>query len=389
MNLLSGLVPARNRPPAGTPTDGIPTGVDLEFIQNQAALPEDSSAQEVESYHRALFLAHHAAELERLEQQAHIHSDRVERLEGRLVDVRGRLDGVETLLPRPGVADGELDAPTPWTVWDRMMFGLAGLGVVGLLVFGVLNISFNLLESGLITFQENPIRAYFWAALLPVGAMAVKVGWDSLEGQRARHAYLWACLGLGVAGVLLWVGAYAMVYPSLSKNTAERIESLTVFDTPGTRGGGMNAAGTKWVDMGIVAAQAVSELFLSAALGIYMTRLAGRHAVRRLAGNPLFDQLVEEQSGLERELSSERLALGEARGNQNRLDHRLTALVAFARSTFHKEVALRRDQSRQERLLLDQIAGQLRTQLQTVGEGARLRREPVQPSVVIGNGHEH
>jgi hypothetical protein len=41
------------------------------------------------------------------------------------------------------------------------MFASALLGIIGLLVFGVLNVSVNLLESGLVTFLESPVRAYF------------------------------------------------------------------------------------------------------------------------------------------------------------------------------------------------------------------------------------
>lgn len=40
--------------------------------------------------------------------------------------------------------------------------------------------------------------AYLWAALLPVGALAVKVGWDVLASARLRTLYLWACLGIGL-----------------------------------------------------------------------------------------------------------------------------------------------------------------------------------------------
>ena len=93
------------------------------------------------------------------------------------------------------------------------MFAAALLGIASLIVFGVLNISFNLLESGLVTFMENPVRAYFWTALLPVGALGVKVGWDFLQNRRIRDMYLWACLALGVGGVLVWVAAYASIYP--------------------------------------------------------------------------------------------------------------------------------------------------------------------------------
>jgi hypothetical protein len=190
--------------------------------------------------------------------------------------------------------------------------------------------------------------------------------------------------------VLVWVAAYAAVYPSLSKNTAEQIGSLSVFDTAGGQPSGLgsvNGAGTRWVDVVIVSAQAIAELFISAALGIYMTRVFARHTAPRLPSNPLFRQLEEERAELEAELARERLALGAARGLQQRLEHQLTAVVALARATFQKEAALRSDQSRQERLLLDQIAGQLRSQLQSVG-AANGRLAPDSIPTRIGNGHE-
>jgi hypothetical protein len=124
-----------------------------------------------------------------------------------------------------------------------------------------------------------------------------------------------------------------------------------------------------------------------------MTRVASRHTAPRLPSNPLHDQLEEERVELESDLARERLSLGAARGTQQRLEHQLNVLVALARSAFQREAALRRDQSRQERLLLDQIAGQLRTQLQTVGTGAshpgpRLTAEAAATVTRIGNSHE-
>jgi hypothetical protein len=70
------------------------------------------------------------------------------------------------------------------------------------------------------------------------------------------------------------------------------------------------------------------------------------------------------------------LALAEAKGNANRLEHELSALVAFAKSLFQKETALRQDQSRQKQALLDQISEQLRNQLQTMGGNGNSGRNP-------------
>jgi hypothetical protein len=91
-----------------------------------------------------------------------------------------------------------------------------------------------------------------------------------------------------------------------------------------------------------------------------------RHRPVRLAGNPLFTQLDVERSTLEESVAKERLALGEAKGNQTRLENQLSALIAYAKSIYHKETSLRRDQAHQKNLLLTQISEQLRNQLESV-----------------------
>jgi hypothetical protein len=247
------------------------------------------------------------------------------------------------------------------------MFAAALLGIASLLVFGILNISFNLLESGLVTFVENPWRAYFWAALLPAGALSVKIGWDFLQQRRAKSIYLWACMAMGIAGVLVWVAAYASIYPSLSKSVAEHIESLSVFSDSRSGGGNEFAGGAKWVDMITVAGQAVAEIFLSAVLGMHATLLYARHRPVRLAMNPLFAQLDRERGSLEEDVARERLALAAAKGSESKLENQLSALVAYARSMFHKESAARQDQTREKQALLDEISEQLRSQLESIG----------------------
>ncbi|MEW6156513.1 MAG: hypothetical protein AB1813_03735 [Verrucomicrobiota bacterium] len=355
--------------------DRAPLGptVHLEFIQNQADAPEPLGVEAVEAYHRALFLHHHARDLERFQQEAHVHEGRLAYLDGRLKEIQARLAERETLVPVDLDGTPDIKPTSPWNLWDRVMVCAAVLGIVVLLAFGILNISFNLLESGLVTFLENPVRAYFWAALLPVGALAVKIGWDILQCQRKRDVYLWCCLAAGIAGVLVWVAAYAAVYPTLSKSTSEQIESLSVFDdsNKGNPLHSLNAAGAKWIDVIIVASQAVAEIFLSAVLGMYVTMIYGRHRPVRLAGNPLFLQLEEERRALEEEVARERLALGEARGQESGLTHQMNALLSYAKSLYQKESALRRDQSHQKRLLLDQITEEIRTQLETVENGNR------------------
>lgn len=347
------------------------SAIHLEFIQNHAEHRDGDGIEEVADYHRAVFMNRHATDLERFQQEACIHENRLAHLEARLKDTHARLAHVDALVPVAVEGEPDIRPTTPWNLWDRTMFVLALCGVAALLVFGVFNISFNLLESGLVTFTENPVRAYFWSALLPVGALAVKVGWDFIQGPRKREVYLWTCLTAGIAGVLVWVGAYASVYPTLSKTTEEHLASLSVFDTDRPGGGllpGLTGGGVKRIDSVIVTSQAMAEIFLSAVLGMYLTILYTRHRPVRLAGNPLFGQLDEERRGLEEAVARERLALAEARGNESRLNHQLSAFVSFARSMFEKESALRRSQSQQQRSLLDQIAQQLQAQLQPEGE---------------------
>ncbi len=361
----------------------ISPAVHLEFIQNQVGLPEEAGIEEIQSYHKAVFLHHHAQDLERFQQLARVHGDRVAHLESRLTEIRSKLAGMDRL--NTVRMDGELDASpgSPWNPWDASMFVAALLGIVTLLVFGVLNISFNLLESGLVTFTDNPIRAYLWAALLPVGALGVKVGWDSIQDRRLRDKYQWSCLAAGLAGVVVWVASYAVIYPTLSKTTKDHIESLSVFDD---RAGGnaVTASGAKWLDTVIVAAQATAEVFLSAVLGIYMTLIYARHRPVRFAGNPFFTQLDEERHSLESSVASERIALADAEGSQSRLQNQLSALLAFAKSMYQKEVDLRRDQSQQKRALLDQISDQLRAQLQSVENGDPQSRNQLSRSTIVG-----
>ena len=366
----------------------ITPAVHLEFIQNQLENPAGSVSDEIEGYHRALFLHHHAVEWETYRQQARTHEDKLAFLQGRLKDTELRLSERPKLIPV--LLDGAEDVqPTaPWNFWDRTMFVVCALGILCLITFGVLNISFNLLESGFITFRENPFRSYLWAALLPVGALAVKVGWDCLTESRQRARYLWICLAVGMLGVLTWVGAYACVYPTLSKGINEQIASLTVFDGSTNSGAGshVNFAGAKWVDVITVGGQAVAEIFLSAVLGMYLTSLYSRHRPVRLAEDPAFSQLDQERRQLEDEISRERVRLGEASGHLIRLENQLTALVAYGKSMFHKEAAKRQDQSEKRKVILDQLSDHLRNHLEASEPTNRLAAASASASLGHKNG---
>lgn len=354
--------------PAKTDDNPIASAIHLEFIRTVADSSNGAGIEDVEAFHRALFLNRHGKDLERFQQERRIRQDRLVGLEARLKHTRDRLAGEEHLVPV--YEDGRPDTqPTaPWNIWDGTMFVSAALAILCLLIFGIFNISFNLLESGIVTFAENPVRAYLWAALLPVGALAVKVGWDVLQSRQKRDIYLWTCLVAGLAGVLTWVAAYASVYPTLSQSPAEHIESLSVFDS-GNAGdylSRLTSGGVKRIDMILVAAQAIAEICLSAVLGMYMTQIYARHRPVRLAANPAYVQFDRERRSLEESVAQERLALAQAKGEETRLEHQLSAFVTYARSLFQKEIALRRDRSHQKRLLIDQMAEQLKSRLEAV-----------------------
>lgn len=356
----------------------VPT-VHLEFIHNKAGLPQDSGLVDIEAYHRAIFLHQRGHDLEQLRQEAVVHEERLSFLHHRWKEIQERLQKLEQYVPVPYDGVPGLTPSSPWNHWDRFMFLCALLAVLSLLAFGVLNISFNLLESGLVTFMENPMRAYFWAALLPVGAFGVKIGWDFLPEGRWRNRYVWTCLALGMLGVLVWVGAYSTVYPTLSKTITDHLETLSVFDTGGPGASRLNFAGVRGVDMTMVFAQAVAEVFLSAVLGIYMTLIYLRHRPIRLGADPVYAQLDQERLRLEREIDQTTQGLAAARGRQTELESQLSALTAFAKSIYEKETVLRREQAEQKEALLDQISQHLRTQLEAISSPAISNRTPTLP----------
>jgi hypothetical protein len=354
--------------------ESITPAVHLEFIQNQLECIE-ASPEEIEQYHRALFLHHHAIEWETYRHQAKTRQDRLAFLEARLKEAELRLSERPKLVPV--TVDGQEDSKpsSPWNGWDVTMFVSGCLGIIGLITFGVLNISFNLLESGFVSFRENPLRSYLWAALLPVGALAVKIGWDFLEESKPRRFYLWTCLWVGMLGVLIWVGAYACVYPTLSKGVDEQIESLTVFDNQKAESGGtarLNFAGAKWIDTITVVGQAFAEIFLSAVLGMYLTTLYTRHRPVRLAHDPTYRQVDQERQGLAESVARESAGLSEATGNLLRLENQLAALIAYGKSMFHREAARRQDHSAKRKVILDQLSDHLRHHLESVEPGNRL-----------------
>lgn len=346
-------------------SDQITPAVHLEFIQNHLEASTPSTAEQVEQYHRALFMHHHAPEWEMHRHEVKTRQDKLLFLESQLQDTHRRLSERTRLVPVTIGGTEDVNPTAPWNGWDLSMFVICALGIVGLLIFGIFNVSFNLLESGLITFRENPFRAYLWSALLPLGALAIKIGWDFLDDPRGQKEYVWICLAVGMAGVLAWVAAYACVYPTLSKGINEQIATLTVFEpTAGaSQNSQLNFAGTKWVDVITVASQAVAEIFLSAVIGIYLTILYARHRPVRLAYDPAFAQLDRARHGLEDGVAKERAALGQATGKLMRLENELSALLAYSVSIFNREAARRHDHSEKKQMILDQLSEHVRHQL--------------------------
>ena len=68
-----------NGAPSKSDSPSITPAVHLEFIQNQLE-NANTSGHEVEEYHRALFLHHHAVEWEKYREQAKVHQSDSERL---------------------------------------------------------------------------------------------------------------------------------------------------------------------------------------------------------------------------------------------------------------------------------------------------------------------
>ena len=69
------------------------------------------------------------------------------------------------------------------------------------------------------------------------------------EHSKRRQLYLWICLSLGLLGVLVWAGAYACVYPTLSKGINEHIAALTVFDNQSPTSGSNRSPAHRRTDL--------------------------------------------------------------------------------------------------------------------------------------------
>ena len=342
--------------------------IHIDYIRHLVDSQNGDGTAEVEAYHRALYMNQCGQELEQLKHQIQTHQEKLKYLQPRLKKLRNKIKEVDSLVPVNHQDKPDIEPSQPWNMWDRFMFALAGMGILCLVIFGVLNISYNLIESGIVSFADHPFRAYFWAALLPVGAFAVKVGWDLIQPGSARSVYTWSCLLMGVLGVLVWVLTYASMYPSLSMSSSEQLASLRLFDFGDPNGNPENAmiGDVKWMDMVLVASQALAEIFLSALLGIFMTTVYQRHRPVRLAVNPLHQQWNDEREQLEKSVELERRQTAEAVGREKKMESQLQVFLSYARTLYEKELVTRQRHSHRKHQLLTEIASDLRNRLEEV-----------------------
>src|SRR5258705_9890008 len=79
--------------------EGIVPAVHLEFIQNHLENPDGSPADEIEQYHRNLFLHHHAVEWEKHRQVAKTHEEKLTFLQEQLKKVDAGIAQRNRLVP--------------------------------------------------------------------------------------------------------------------------------------------------------------------------------------------------------------------------------------------------------------------------------------------------
>ena len=355
--------PKKTKDPA--PSDH-QTPIHLEYIRHLADISEDNGEEQITNYHRAMFTNKHGAELEQLAHQIKHSETRLDGLEPEWRRATEKLNAIDPLFPNNGSAAKTEESPQPWNHWDRWMFVMAGIGVVCLVVFGVLNISFNLIESGLVLFGDHPYRAYFWAALLPVGALGIKIGWDLITSRSFKSIYVWCCLGTGFLGVLVWLQSYASIYPSLSMSTAEQLESIHLLTDQETADPKVPFGKVKWVDMILVVSQAIAELFLSALLGIYMTIIYQKHRTIKPSIHPEYLYWDGERLKLERSVFDERKTLATARGRMKELDSQLAVYLAYAKSVYQRELVLSQNHCFRKERLLTELTSDVMERLQSI-----------------------
>src|SRR5262245_44525455 len=105
--------------PAKADDNAIASAIHLEFIRAVAESSDGAGVEDVEMFHRALFLNRHGKDLERFQQERRIRQDRLTSLELRLKHIRDKLAGEENLVAV--LEDGRPDTQpmAPWNLWDR------------------------------------------------------------------------------------------------------------------------------------------------------------------------------------------------------------------------------------------------------------------------------
>src|SRR6476659_6558349 len=96
--------------------------VHLEFIQNQLENISGSAPEEIEQYHRALFLHQHAVEWEKYRQEAKTSQDRIAFLAERVKAAEAQLGSRRKLVPATVDGQEDLKPTSPWNAWDIAMF---------------------------------------------------------------------------------------------------------------------------------------------------------------------------------------------------------------------------------------------------------------------------
>jgi hypothetical protein len=184
--------------------------LDGTFIEAEAGAGDDAGASRVADHHRNLHtMARGGAmfTLERIRQKVEANLSSIG--EG-IVRLRAQLTKTRQWDDTPSAQPAK-----PWAWWEIGGAVLNGVGALACLFIDVHTYCVNLMESGLRTFREDPVSAYFYGGLalgLPVGLKTLLGRFGHKDGGVCR---LWR--GLAIATVALCIAgfvAFALAYPS-------------------------------------------------------------------------------------------------------------------------------------------------------------------------------
>ena len=99
--------------------DNITPAVHLEFIQNHLETSNPSAPEEIEQYHRALFLHHHSVEWERSRQRVKTHEERLAFLESRLKQTQTGLGERAKFVSVKFDGRDDIEPTSPWMRFAR------------------------------------------------------------------------------------------------------------------------------------------------------------------------------------------------------------------------------------------------------------------------------